>query len=1153
MKCRNASPDSITLIAVFCVFAALFFQGCSKSSAPTNSGSTSGTTTGGSGKSTSSIEPVDSFIIPEEGKAKTIIEKSGVNGGLIVHINCGNGVLTDELKTNDSCLIQGLDSAIGNVQTARQYILSREHYGPVSVSEFTGSQLPYIDNLANLVVSERLGDISLSEVMRILAPNGVAIIKGDVKWYKYLKSWPTEMDEWNHYLYNSSGNPVSLDKKIAPIKHYQWIGSPRWARHHDTTASMSALVSANGRIFYIMDEGPTESIELPAKNYLVARDAFNGAILWKRTIPEWQDQWFALKSGPAYLPRRLVAAGNRVFVTLGINAPLSELNAATGEIIRTFPQTEQTSEVLFADDTLFLLIGRPEKKKETYIPKHTYVWDSADYARTEWAWNRSVAQIKAINISDGSVLWKKDYVVAPLSLTADANSVYFFDGTRLISVNRQTGQEAWRSETIQTRAFTTAYAPRVIAYKTVVLFSNGLQSLMAFNAVNGRKIWQSSQAASGHYSPEDIFVINDVVWTGATANVQSDGTFTGRDIYTGVTRRSIRSDVDIYFFHQRCYPSKATEKFILPSRTGIEFVNLEQQHWTVNHYARGGCFYGVMPSNGLIYAPPNACACYMEAKLNGFGALAGAYDSEPDINAAAAEIRLEKGPAYGAAINDDADSEDWPTYRHDAKRSSYTASFIASNVSPLWQLKLGGKLTSPVVAGNRMYFSKINAHTVYAVDANAGHVLWSYTVGGRVDSPPTVYKGRVLFGSADGYVYCLRAEDGILIWRFRAAPIDRRMMAYEQLESVWPVSGSVLIQNDKVYCIAGRSMFLDGGMRLVQLNPLTGEKLSESVLDENDPVTGNNLHSYVQGLDMPVALPDILSSDGKYVYMRSQQFDLSGNRRQIAVRNVQDQLGEGAHVFSPVGFLDDTQFVRSYMMYGKSVKGGWGGWEVMGKFVPSGRLIAVDDQAIYGYERKPEFLSESMVLEFQLYAADKMSNVSGIQRIMQLLSDFSDPFNPSFMNYAGDWKLRQGIPKADQTAVNYKWLVDKPPLQVRAMALADKTLFIAGPPDVVDEEAAFFALDDATVLEKLAEQSALLEGKGGAVLWAVSTIDGQKLAECQLDSLPAWDGMIVAGGKLYLTTMNGDALCFSDGIPRTRTANRNWHSRFQQVWNKLFP
>ena len=281
---------------------------------------------------------------------------------------------------------------------------------------------------------------------------------------------------------------------------------------------------------------------------------------------------------------------------------------------------------------------------------------------------------------------------------------------------------------------------------------------------------------------------------------------------------------------------------------------------------------------------------------------------------------------------------------------------------------------------------------------------------------------------------------------------------------------------------------------------------------------------------MPVGLPDILSSDGQYVYMRSQQFGLNGSRPagSIRVRNVTDQLGEGAHVFSPVGFLDDTQFVRSYMMYGKTVKGGWGGWEVMGKFVPSGRLIVTDDQNVYGFGRKPEFLSESMVLEYQLFAADKSGNQAGIDHIMDLFSSGTGGLDPSFMNYAGDWKLRQGIPMADQTAVKYQWKVDKPQVQARAMVLSGGVLFVAGPPDIVDEENAFFALDDTDVLELLEMQSALLNGADGARLWAVSTANGEKLAEYQLDSLPAWDGMIVAGGKLYMTTMKGEVICLSE-------------------------
>jgi hypothetical protein len=63
---------------------------------------------------------------------------------------------------------------------------------------------------------------------------------------------------------------------------------------------------------------------------------------------------------------------------------------------------------------------------------------------------------------------------------------------------------------------------------------------------------------------------------------------------------------------------------------------------------------------------------------------------------------------------------------------------------------------------------------------------------------------------------------------------------------------------------------------------------------------------------MPVALPDILSSDGKHVYMRSLPLDLEGNRKFVTYVDVKDQDGDDIHLFSPTGFLDDTLWHRTY-------------------------------------------------------------------------------------------------------------------------------------------------------------------------------------------------------------------------------------------------
>jgi hypothetical protein len=201
-------------------------------------------------------------------------------------------------------------------------------------------------------------------------------------------------------------------------------------------------------------------------------------------------------------------------------------------------------------------------------------------------------------------------------------------------------------------------------------------------------------------------------------------------------------------------------------------------------------------------------------------------------------------------------------------------------------------------------------------------------------------------------------------------------MAYEQLESLWPVHGSVLLVEDTIFCVAGRSIFLDGGLRLLRLDLATGKKLSETIMDEKNPETGNNIQEKLQILQMPVGLPDILSYDGRHVFMKSQKFDLEGNRLEIGpnsgdfVGQVTKQRGEDAHIFAPMGFLDETWFHRSYWVLGQSFAGGHGGYYQAGRFAPSGRLLVNGNGYVFGYGRKPEYLRWTTTLEHQLFAAE---------------------------------------------------------------------------------------------------------------------------------------------------------------------------------------
>ncbi|HEC04398.1 MAG TPA: class I SAM-dependent methyltransferase, partial [Phycisphaerales bacterium] len=217
-------------------------------------------------------------------QAERILDATGVRGGLIVHVGCGNGELTAALLANDSYLVHGLATDAANVARAREYVSSKNLYGRVTISRLTCNRLPYVDNLVNLVVAEDLGGISTGEVMRVLAPNGVAYIRNGGQWEKTVKGRPDNIAEWTHYLNDAGGNAVAGDSVVGPPRHMQWTAEPVWSRNHHTLASISGVVSANGRIFYIVDQGPPASMEVAPTWSLTARDAFNGVFLWKRSI-----------------------------------------------------------------------------------------------------------------------------------------------------------------------------------------------------------------------------------------------------------------------------------------------------------------------------------------------------------------------------------------------------------------------------------------------------------------------------------------------------------------------------------------------------------------------------------------------------------------------------------------------------------------------------------------------------------------------------------------------------------------------------------------------------------------------------------------------------------------------------------------------------
>ena len=1067
----------------------------------------------------------------DRAEAAEILKLSGAAGGLVVHLGCGDGKLTAALRAGDHYVVQGLAAGAKDVKAARDHVGSLGLYGDVSMRRWDRATMPYIDNLVNLVVCQDAGKVAREEIMRALAPGGALCVRKDGKWaVEAVKPRPVNIDEWTHYMHDPSNNAVAHDTVIGPPRRLQWDGAPKWTRSHEKMSGVSAMVSTGGRIFYIIDEGPLSSIQLPPKWRLVARDAFNGVVIWKRDIPSWYPHLWPLKSGPAKLPRRLVAVAQRVYVTLGYESPIVALDAATGKTLTTFKDSAGT-EGLIVSDGMLLANVIEDLKTPVFKPKDPFVWHEAYRAREIDKWTRGQRKqyVAAYNAQTGERLWRQAYPVALLSLAADAKGVYFCDGTNVVCLDRKSGKQRWKSQQVgQTTTLTSPAAPTLVVYKDVVLCLIR-RTLKALDAGSGKELWsQPNHPRSGHFSPGDVLVVNGSVWSGGTGG----GPFVGKDIRTGKVTASF-TPPRMTWFHPRCYRSKATDKYILASRTGIEFADVRTGKVDVNHWTRGTCNYGFMPCNGLIYTPPHPCACLLETKTGAMTAMAPALPEPPaEVHA---DKRLERGPAYGKIDNRQSSIDNgssWPTYRRDIQRSGFIKSFVPAALKTLWRSKRIGRLRPMVSAGGGVFAVAKDAHSVLALDAKSGKTLWAFTADGPIDSPPTLYAGSVIFGSRDGSVYCLRASDGELAWRFLAATGRQALMSYGKLESVWPVSGSVLVHNGEVCFVSGRSAFLDGGLRLYRLDARTGKTLSMTLMNETDPETGKNLQKLQGGwigLTMPTALPDILSGDGERIYMRSQPFDLKGKRLRVAPDlNVANQGRPGAHLFSPVGFLDDTWMHRTYWMLGVTGVYGWHVWFDGARYAPSGRIMSFDESRVYSFARRPEHYAQSPVIEYHLYAADRKPDPEGPKRVKQTARDISSKATDGRQKREADkanWKARRGYPPKQLSAVKFHWRRDDLPLMARAMVLTEKVLFVAGPPNLADEPKAWNNPLDPGLQKRLIDQAAAWKGKYGAMLHAIDPADGKTLAEYKLDSLPVFDGMISAGGRLLIALADGTIVC----------------------------
>ncbi len=854
---------------------------------------------------------------------------------------------------------------------------------------------------------------------------------------------------------------------------------------------------------------------MPDRWSIICRDAFNGIELWRRPVNPWGwrewarskwegKDWTVVRGGRTVMPNenqcRLVAGRERLYATLGYDAPLSILDAASGEVISTVEKTLGTCEILASDGVIIAYVKEldSEAQKRRGNPRKP--------------------KLVAVNGKTGDILWEKEInPICSMCLAIDRGRVIYHAGGSLTALDLKNGDELWRVKQIVKNATT------LVANKGLIFIKK--DTLAAYDSSTGDVLWSKKVLKDSGSASVDLFVANGLVWTGMwavdenqnpTKKKSPHAMAVGLDPLTGDVKKTIHvPNLRSPEHHHRCYRNKATDRYIISAMEGAEFMDLQSNGHSQNNWIRGACKLGIMPCNGMLYVPPDQCFCQPGAKLLGYSSLGPEPSSRrediPDNQ------RLLKGPAYSAVsrYGFKISSQDWPTFRSDPQRSGSIKTNVSLSVSKAWRTKLGEGLTAPVAANGKVFVAVGDAHTLYALDMKSGEKLWRFTAGGHIDSPPTLHNGFVLFGSADGRVYCLRESDGVLVWRFMAAPHDRRIGYFDQIESAWPVHGSVLIHEGVAYFSAGRSSYIDGGIRLYGLDPATGKILHKGLLDGPYPFEEDDrdFAFYIMG-----ANSDILVAEDGYIYMRQKKLTPLLQEIKPEILSSKGERDIGLHVFSTSGLLDGSWYNRTFWMYSKR----WPSFQLTNQAPKSGQLLVMDEKNTYGvkvfYRRNTHSPMFFPGKEGYLLFADDNGNEpqivgeEGSRKPLEWLpqSDYSRGEGKeirSLDSHAfGDDKYI-GYTRAEPPLWT-KWIK----VRIRAMVKANDILFTAGSPDIFDPKDPF----------------ASFEGRNGARLVAVSAKNGIKLAEETLDALPVFDGLIAAQERLFMSLKDGSVICYAE-------------------------
>jgi len=758
------------------------------------------------------------------------VTATGVRGGLCIVLSATDGAALSALSYEGRFVVQGLAPAtsLNAVRAAIPVPLG----GLVSARAWTpAASLPFADHLVDLLVVDRDalkgGGPADAELLRCVSPvTGAVWLRSGGAWKKLTKPMPPEYREWSHYYYDATNNPVSGDTAVKTPTSVQWL-----TENLAANGSANQLISG-GRYLAVFNRRPSMTY--------TTRSAFNGISM----------QETETKADPANEHRF-----GPVIMLDGVVYMSIDGATASPKVVAKDPITWAT--IRTYDLPLPDLSKKPADKKSGYRGRYLGLSACEDVLLV-WTLDKLFCADRATGklrwTFDGkgqNIDWPSyDPVNHRVGLLLAVDNTTFMKGDRdqpfpaseIASVSLKDGALAWRVphpfngvDDKPCSAF--VWSAGAFYFNSSVTLAPGGFSIGCIDATSGATRWFKPKIVEYGGSKVGAGVGVGSLLAYPEAVVLTRSAMLAYDPKTG-------ADLGQWILgNSRCDAGRGAASYFCNFG---HYFKVDRAAFSLvrNEVGRGPCGGNELPAYGMHYFQPQSCGCF--AAVRGLFAAS----SQPVAAPVADAERLEKGPAFALPPAKREGPGDWPALLHDSARSAGGGALAKATPTERWRVQLepnaqpgpiatdwrgcanfNGPISMPVVAGGLVVVSAPDAHRIHAVDAATGKKVWTFTADARIDTPPTVAGGRVYAGCRDGYVYCLDLATGGMAWRFLAARNHKRIVAYGQLESAWPVHGSVVVEKGVVLATAGYHPDVDGGVHCWGLAADTGAIRWQRVLD----------------------------------------------------------------------------------------------------------------------------------------------------------------------------------------------------------------------------------------------------------------------------------------------------------------------------------